>query len=280
MFLPTLPIFFAGLRLNANVAMRAVTVAAILILVVISPSSSVIYMFLLGLPAWYITKGCLTSYSLADGTFKIWYSVGLIITNLAFYAVILCGLLSLYYAGTPGGLKSLLAQQILAGSKELEDEYAQAMNVLAHDWAFLIYPFTVWLWAISLYGHAWLANKLLRKRGHARRPHLVVNPFLMPGWVLYLLCICALASLIGSPNMRFFGESSFIVMLLPYFFLGIAVMHRQSAAWPSRRFFLFFVYFSIFTQVWPALVLAGAGLWHQLKTLNKHLPRSGSSSNN
>ncbi len=81
--------------------------------------------------------------------------------------------------------------------------------------------------------------------------------FAMPGWMLALLAICALASLIGSESMSFLGKSTLISLMLPYFFLGAALLQETSKTWPSRRFFLFFIYFIIFAQFWPALILAG-----------------------
>ena len=57
-------------------------------------------------------------------------------------------------------------------------------------------------------------------------------------------------------------------MMLPYFFLGCTLMHRACKTWPSSRFFIFFIYFLIFTQFWPVLILAFLGLWHQIKSLS------------
>jgi hypothetical protein len=90
--------------------------------------------------------------------------------------------------------------------------------------------------------------------------------------------ICALASLIGGESMMFLGRACLIILLLPYFFLGLSLVHFSTLSWPNRRFFLFFVYLLILALLWPAFVLSGAGLWHQLKTLNKHLPPGGTSS--
>lgn len=279
MFVPTLPLFFAGLQHNPNIAIRAAAGAATLILLFISPSSSVIYMFLLGVPSWYLTRCLLQARIARDGT-RQWFPVGLAITNLSFYAVAFIGFITAFYASEPGGLPALLSQHISESLKSLEQEYGEAISILAREWSFLIFPITVWLWAICLYFHAWFANRALASRQRALRASVAVTPFTMPGWVLYLLAVAALASLIGSDSMRFFGKSAFIILMLPYFFSGIALIHHATASWPSRRLLLFFIYIAIFAQVWPALAIAAAGIWQQLKTLNKHLPRGGSSSNN
>jgi hypothetical protein len=279
MFTPTLPIFYVGLHHGVLTAARASLIAAALTFLGISLSSAVIFAILLGLPACYMTRYALKHTVSAQGTIR-WYPIGMIIVNLSFYAVLFIGLMTAYYHSAPGGLQALIAQHVSGSIKELQAEYGEAMGLIAREWAFLIFPVTIWLWALCLYGHAWIATRMLQKAGKAKRPDFAVTPFYMPGWVLYLLGVSALASLIGSDSMKFFGKSSLIVLMLPYFFQGMALMHANSLNWPNRRFFLFIVYFLIIAQVWPALGLSALGIWEQLKTLNKHLPRGDSSSNN
>ncbi|MBY0407462.1 MAG: hypothetical protein K2Q01_07200, partial [Rickettsiales bacterium] len=125
-----------------------------------------------------------------------------------------------------------------------------------------------WLWCIMLYAHGWLATRMLAKKGRALRPDFAVSTFPIPLWMLQLLAICALASLIGSDSMRFLGKASLISLMLPYFFLGAAVLREMTGNWPNPRFFLFFVYFMVFTQFWPALIVAALGMWRQIKLLS------------
>lgn len=279
MFLPTLPLFFAGLQNGASVVMRGGAVSAIIILLAVGVASSFVYMLVLWLPAWHIVNGTMR-YKLSDDESRLWFPMGAIMANLSLYAVTFIGFMVVYYSNESGGLPGMLSTHLASSIEELQVDYGEAMGMMARQWAFLIFPITIWLWAFCLYGHVWLATRLLQQKGRAVRPDVAITPFCMPGWVLYLLAVSALASLIGGTSMQFLGKSALIILLLPYFFSGIAHIHAASQTWPSRRFLLFFIYFSIFAQIWPALCIAAVGLWQQLKTLNKHLPRGGSSSNN
>lgn len=279
LFIPTLPILFAGLQHDANVTMRGATVAAILILLLMGTSSAIVYMFLLGVPSWYLVRHLLRSQVDEEGR-RHWFPVGVAMAGLSLYATAFIGSMIAFYAGRDGGLPAMISKHITESLAGLEDQYGEAIHMLANDWSFLLFPITIWLWAMCLYLHVWLANRALVQRGRALRDSVAVTPFAMPGGMLYLLAVAALASLIGSESMRFFGKSALLILILPYFFSGLALIHHHTAEWPSQRFLLIFIYIAIFAQVWPALIIAALGVAHQLKNINKHLPRGGSSSKN
>ncbi|MDE3059592.1 MAG: DUF2232 domain-containing protein [Pseudomonadota bacterium] len=264
MFLPTLPLFYTGFGRGPKSALDAMLAAAVLIGAIAGVPAGVFFLLLLGLPAWYISRESLRLR--VEGARRKWMPVGMIITHLTLYACALVGLMGLFYAFQPGGVAGLLSQNIHEAFADLEDDYGDILDMLASQWSFLVFPVTIWLWGLALYAHGWVAHRLLR--GKALRPDFAVGRFSIPGWMLWLLAICGLASLIGSPSMSLVGKSTLISLMLPYFFSGTALMHDASRSWPNRRFFLFFIYFVIFAQFWPALALSGVGLWHQIKCLS------------
>jgi len=266
MFLPTLPLFFLGLSKFPRLTHGAIAFAAVLITLIAGPASAMLFMIFLGVPTWYFSKKSLLSVPSQSGE-AAWYPVGFIIMDLTLYACALVALMTLYYTGQEGGLPQIMSQNIREAFSGLESEYGEIVEQMASGWAFLMFPVTIWLWGVILYAHAWLSNRVLVRRNANSRPHMAIEPFTMPAWMLTLLVICALASLIGSPSMSFLGKSVLLSLMLPYFFSGCAQMHKSAKTWPSYRFFIFFVYFMVFTQFWPALILAGFGLWHQIKAL-------------
>jgi hypothetical protein len=280
MFLPTLPLFYLGLQGIRQAPLRATAIATLIILFTIGISSAIVFFLFFALPACHISNLSMRWRPTEDGMNKDWFPVAYIFTNLALYAAAFIAITTLYYSGTPGGLPEIMGQNIRETFKDLGDEYADVVELMARDWSFFVFPVTIWLWAIGLFVHAWLANRLLAKNKLNMRPDFAIHVFTMPGWMLYLLALSALASLIGSPSMQFLGKACLITLLLPYFFLGAALTHRHSQKWPSRKFFLFFLYFMMFSQLWPALAMAAVGIGYQVKNLNKRLPQGGSSSNN
>lgn len=274
MFLPTLPLLVIGLGRDPRMTFKAMFVAAAVIALVGGIPVAIMYLLFLGLPAWYIADKSLLSRANSASGERQWYSMGYIFLNLTLYACAIMASITLYYTTQPGGIEQMLAASMKQEFSDVDGEYADVLNALITKWAFLIFSMTIWLWGLALYAHTWFAERLLANKNKTIRPNVAISLFVMPNWVLSLLGICALASLIGSPSMQFFGKSTLISLLLPYFFLGCAHMHKASLSWPSRRFFLFFVYFMVFAQFWPALILSGAGLWQHIKALS--VPRVSS----
>jgi hypothetical protein len=266
MFLPALPLLFIGLSRRTQLVIPALALASLALALVAGLPTGVIFLLFLGLPSWYITERALR-WRDAKGE-RQWYSIGLIFTHLTLYACVAVAALTFYYASEMGGVEQMLASSVRQEFADVDDQYIDMLNTVITQWSFLIFSMTVWLWGLALYAHTWFAERMLINQGKAVRPDVTVTSFTMPNWILTLMAICGLASLIGSPAMEFLGKSTLISLLMPYFLLGTALMHRATSAWPNRRFFLFFVYFMVFTQFWPALILSIAGLSHHIKRLS------------
>lgn len=265
MFLPTLPLFYAGFTSGPRAVRRAVLLAALPIWLLMGAAGAAVYMLLLALPTLYICQEAVRpSPASEDG----WQPIGPLILHLTLAGCVVVAGITAYYWTQEGGLPGLLAATIREAFSGLEGEYGALIEQAAVHWSFLIFPITVWLWGLLLYAHGWAAQRLARRRGMVRRPEFSVGEFLIPGWMLSLLAICALASLIGSDSMRFLGKACLLSLMLPYFFSGAATLRRASASWPNGGFFMFFVYFMVFTQLWPALILSVVGLWRQIKDLS------------
>ena len=194
------------------------------------------------------------------------------ILNLTVAACALLFIIALQLALSPQNLPALIAAYVRTAFAPLKSEFGDSIEILAVQWSFLTLSVTVWVWGLALYAHAWAANHLLKRKNHHIRPDMAITPFTMPSWTLSLLGICALASLIGGESSQFLGKCLLIVLALPYFFLGISLIHLASYKWPNRRTLLFIIYFFIFAQLWPVLLVSGVGLAHQIRGLNKRLP--------
>lgn len=264
LFLSTLPIFWIGLGGKPGIALRAAIFAALLI-GILDLSAGLVFLLLLMLPAWYISQKSLVSQENADG--HQWFPLGIIFTRLAVAACAVIAVISAYYA-MQGGIAGIVAEDMRAVLKDAPPEYKEAVEFLLADWAFLIFSLAVWLWVLALYVHAWITNRLLKYNEKNIRPEFAIGMFLPPNWLLTLLMLAAISSLFGSETLSFWGKSSLISLLLPYFLLGLAMMHQTTAHWPSRGFLLFFIYLLVFAQFWPAFILAGIGIFHHIKRLS------------
>ena len=78
-----------------------------------------------------------------------------------------------------------------------------------------------------------------------------------------------LADLFGLPKIPvLFGFNIMLIASIPFFFIGLAVLHSISAAWPGRSLALAGVYLLLIIALWPAAFVAMLGvleLWLRLR---------------
>lgn len=269
-FLPSLPLFYAGLQRGQKVTFAAAALSTLMLAA--STGSAVVgatFFVLIAMPSCYIVR-----LSLQSGEDGAPFRLGHIWFNLTLYACCAMALMTGFYAFQDENLPQIMSRMVVNAFASFPVEYAPVVDGLASR-SFLILSITVWLWAIALYAHAWLANSWLIRQGKEVRSHMAFEPFTLPNWIFSLIAICALASLIGGESMRFLGKTLLIILAMPYFFLGAAHVHKSSADSPNRKFFLFLLYFLVAAQLWPALCIAAWGFWQHLKSANKHLPERG-----
>ena len=267
LFLPTLPLLYYGMHTQPKIALLGSLAAVIIIGIIAGPPIAVLFFLTLGLPSWHMADYSLHSRTAADGT-QQWYPIGIIMLHLTICACALIALVTFYYANQPENIVQIMAHEIRSAFADLDQEYGDIINLLAGPWSFLIFSVTIWFWALALYAHGWMAHRILLLQKQNLRPDFSIQPFLPPDWLLSLLMICGLAALIGGESLKFLGNAAFLSLLLPYFFCGIAIMHHASKNWPSRRFFLFFVYLMLLAQLWPVLIIAAIGLFKHIKHLS------------
>ncbi len=266
MFLPTLPLFGVGIGRHPRVALYGAAVATLIIGAALEIPVALVFFLIMGLPSWYLAKKALLWRDGSEG--RQWYPLVLVFLHLTFYAAALLGVTVLYFAGEEGGLPGLLTATIHEAFATFPPEYRDEAIMVAGNWAPLIVAIMFWLWALAIYGHAWFAHRMLAGKQAAPRPSFAMTPFPMPNNALAALALAALLSLTSMASVQFFGKTVFVMMFLPYFFLGAAVLNQASLTWPSRRIFLFFIYFMVALQFWPALGLSVIGLWHHIKRLS------------
>lgn len=266
LFWPTLPLFYLGLCNKPAAAFYASITASIIIIAATGLAAALLFLAVFALPTCYVTRRAL--WWRQSGSEREWFPLGLVALNLTLMACALVAAIVLYYAFSGQSITQLIAAQIHNAFNDVEGDFSEVIDTLAGRMSFLVFAVSIWLWVGGLYVHGWIVQKMLIKTGKNLRPDFAMKIFIPPNWLLSLLLIAALAALVGSESMKFLGNVTIIALMLPYFLLGAALMHETSKSWPSRRFFLFFIYFSTTLLFWPALLLATVGVLYHIKRLS------------
>ncbi|MDH3663516.1 MAG: DUF2232 domain-containing protein, partial [Alphaproteobacteria bacterium] len=67
------------------------------------------------------------------------------------------------------------------------------------------------------------------------------------------------------------GRSALIVLVVPFGFLGLAVIHKFANRWPYRQIGLTAVYIGIIVFNWPILAVVALGLVEDWAHLRRYM---------
>lgn len=257
--LPTLPLFLTAFKNGITSLFYACFAAAALALMLAQGQGLLFYLGFIGLPALLLAPGALAG-----------VPAGTLLTDLAFYTA----LANAGFVGhmvSRGGIEPVVAEALRQGFTQADPAVQAAVDQLAGHWAFLVVGASAWWWMLLVYVHAVLALWLVRLREPVTAPvNLGLRPFTLPLGLLGVLFVCAGGSFVTDANLAFGAKVLFIILLFPYFLLGVSEVHQRVHAWPHRGIVLFLLYFFTLSQGWPALVLACIGVFQQLKALTRH----------
>ena len=110
-------------------------------------------------------------------------------------------------------------------------------------------------WLIMVVVNGVLAQALAVRLGWNRRPSPALSELELPGWLWPAIGVAAALAVIGDGGLGFLGRALLIVLVVPYVFLGLAVIHAAAGRWPHRRVALAICYGGIVLLGWPLLAV-------------------------
>lgn len=118
-------------------------------------------------------------------------------------------------------------------------------------------------WALALLLNTVLAQGLLAKGGRNLRPTPRLRELRLPDWLSWALVAVALLALVAPGDLGYIGRNLFLVLAVPFFFLGLAVVHKLAGMTPLPGAILSLVYLVVIFSGWFTLLIAGLGIIEQ-----------------
>ena len=113
---------------------------------------------------------------------------------------------------------------------------------------------------------------MLARFGRNLRPTPELADIELPQLLTLALGIAGAAALIGPDGVGFLGRNLFLILLVPFFFLGLGVVHAVARKFsPQRPFILVAAYAAMLVLGWPVALVAGLGLFDQWLGLRRRL---------
>ncbi len=243
-----------------------------------------LYGLVYALPAWLITRSVMLQRpsgpgdNAGDQMDTEWYPIGPALTALAMLATgfILLG----HFNAGELGLKGLLTAHMGKAIGVLVPMADEAWRGRAINVILPLFPGAVGAsWVMLTVVNAVIAQGMLVRMGRNLRPSPAYAELELPLWASWPLVLSAGAALsgplMGMEDLGYLGRNTAMVLAVPYFFLGLAVIHTLARRVTATTAVLTVVYMVIIMSGWAALVVAGVGVTEQWIGLRD---RSGKSS--
>lgn len=138
-----------------------------------------------------------------------------------------------------------------------EDAEVTPLAVLA-PLAPVFLGFLAMAWQMMVVINALLAQRLAVKAGTAIRPSPPWSAVVLPDWLSWLLAGSAALALISGGDVGYLAQNATVALAVPYFFAGLAAVHRLAARASARRLLLgvFYALLVIMFLVMVVIVIA------------------------
>jgi Predicted membrane protein (DUF2232) len=260
-----LPVLFAGLTLGLSASGIAVVGAIVVIGLMLSMAAALGYALLHALPALFTVRQALL-HRTDQGNTEC-FPAGLLLTQLTLLAGAGVILAFLLLGSEPGGLPGFIEAHLREGLTALGllDEAAAAPDLARL--AAVIPGFTASSSLLMVMINFMLAQLLAVRTGWARRPTPNFERLELPGWLWPGIAVAAVLVLAGG-IIGDLGWSLLIVLVVPYLFLGLALVHVVVRRWSRPGLALAAIYGAMILLGWPILLVLLLGFvedWAHLR---------------
>ena len=269
------PIAATGLALGFMPAAMAAATAAILVALG-SPGVGALSLFILtsALPVLVVVYFALqnraidpsTGQDSPDGVTE-WYPAGRILGWLTGLGLVAFVVAYLIFMGGENGVRGAIEGYLSTVMSAFRGADKAAVDEVIKTMSRFFPAVAVASWVLMNVVNGVLAQQFLTASGKNIRPKPDYREIKGPLWPAAAVVFGILLTFFGG-EPGFFGFNVMLIATIPFFFIGLAVLHSISAAWPGRPIMLAAVYLLLILLLWPAAVIALLGIleyWLRLR---------------
>jgi hypothetical protein len=262
-----LPLAATGLSLGAMQGAVASAVAAVIVALAAPGGGSLTLLLTITLLPVKVVVFLALRNAPADNGAVAWYPLGRIMAALAALALAIFAVALVVFSGSEDGLQGAVNRYLVAFADVYQVDNRETIEAFMLSAARVFPGAAAVSWLVMVIVNCGLAQQFLCATGRNIRPKPTYRDVETVLWP-------AIAALAGAILMIFGGFPGFvglnvlIVALVPFFFIGLAVLHSISAAWPGRPLLLVGVYIFLVLLLWPAAIVALLGIaenWMRLR---------------
>ncbi|MCC7281868.1 MAG: DUF2232 domain-containing protein [Acetobacteraceae bacterium] len=254
MWLSPLPLYAAALAFGTLSAAIAAAVASLPLLALGDLAAVLAFVLVVALPV------LLTSWLALSVPAGSPPQLGLPVVALALLAALLLVAAALIMAGHQGGLEGALHATFLRAFAELASPADAAITQFA-ELLVRVVPLAIGLWyLVAMALNAALAQLLANRFGLLAQPPVLFGALSLPRWYVWPPILASLAAVLLPAGPRFAATGAAEILLLPFFLLGLTLVHVLARSTASPRGWLVAFYIALLIFSAPVLfAVTGAG---------------------
>ena len=243
-YFTALPLYLVGLSLGLAAAATAGVAATVGIWLPGGGATAMVFLTITVLPAVVFVRQALLSHNDTQGN-QVWYPAGNMVFILCMLGATLYSAAALWLSFLPDGFEGSV-RGFTEGMAEtlLTQSAAQFRDAFVMKIAPILPGFAVASWLIMNVINAALAQGLLSRMQHNARPSPEIVSMELPYWFPLAAATAAAtaAGLLLDGSIGYFGSNLAIILFIPFFFVGLAVVHTLCRKKPAGAFLLILFY--------------------------------------
>ncbi|MDA0305708.1 MAG: DUF2232 domain-containing protein [Proteobacteria bacterium] len=272
-YLATLPLFASGFALGPRAVGISAATGFMATGLLGGNMAAGFFGITLALPAWLMVRQLLLRQPLADDANEDkvqWFPPGEVLCWLTLLAAAVFTMVAAYGFGGDQTLSASVSSSLQAVLKEFAPTMTPQQHEMATEIMAPLFPGFVGVsWLMMIIVNATLGQNLLVKMQKNIRPTPAYIDLQLPNWISLPLIASALLALIGSGEIEYTGRNLVIILAVPFFFLGLSVVHTFARKWGYPQVMLVVFYVILVLSAWVVLAVAALGAieqWSGLKT--------------
>lgn len=211
-------------------------------------------------PAWLVSRQVLSR----QGEAGPWKPVGRVLCLLTLMCTAVLLGAALPAVSSTGGIAGAIEQHLLDAFRAMAPGMAANQRELLAATLTPLFPGAMGSsWVVMTVVNAIIAQAILTRAGKALRPSPVFGELTLPQWMAWPLIAAAALALLASGDAKYVAQNLAIMLAVPYFFLGLAVVHWAVRQASMKGLVLGAFYFVLLISGWALLVVAAIGMLEQ-----------------
>jgi hypothetical protein len=268
-YLAPLPLLLVGLGFGVSAGTVAGGAGVLATLALGGMVTAGLYALVNALPAWIVVRTVMMQRPRADGTVA-WYPAGFTLSWLTALAAALFAAAAVVAWSAGSGVVETLSGFLDQALATMLPQLASAKRGDLVAATIPLFPGMVGAsWILMTAVNGALAQGILVRVRRNLRPSPRLADLTLPDWMSWLLVASAAAALLGPGELEYTGRNLALISAVPFFFLGLAVLHTlvRRVSFPGTLLVMF--YFMVIFSNWAAGVTAGIGMIEQWAGLRR-----------